>query len=177
MTLKVNEYLELEPISLAHVKDIFHTIDKYRDSLRQWLPFVDYTKEEKDSREFVEFSLTSNDKTFVICYKGLFAGLAGIKDIDLTNNKAELGYWVSPKFRNRGLATYVSKFLIRYSFSELNLNRLQIRIAVNNEKSLRVAEKLKFRFEGIEREGEMLVSGYTDLKVFSLLKKEIMLDN
>jgi ribosomal-protein-serine acetyltransferase len=176
MTLKVNEYIELEPLSLSHVKDIFTTIDKYRDILRQWLPFVDYTKEEKDSREFVEFSALSNDRNFVIFYKGLFAGLVGIKDMDTTNNKAELGYWVSPKFQNRGLATSVSGFLIKYCFTELNLNRLQIRIAIDNEKSLRVAEKLNFRFEGIERDGELLVSGYTDLKVLSLLKKEFTLD-
>lgn len=172
MNLQVNENIELESLSFSHAKEIFQEIDKHREALRQWLPFVEFTKSEEDSKEFVEFSNSTGDEIFAIRYKGLFAGLVGIKDIDYSSNKGELGYWVSPKFQNRGITTSSCKRLIEYFFVELNLNRLQIRIADGNSKSLRVAEKLHFIHEGIQREGELLDSGYVDLHVFSILKKE-----
>ncbi len=56
-------------------------------------------------------------------------------------------------------------YLLQYGYEELNLNRLQIRIGTGNVPSNRVAEKLGFKHEGILRDGELLVSGYTDLNI------------
>lgn len=172
MRLDANENISLETLSQSHALDIFRTIDENRDELREWLPFVDYTKEEKDSRDFVDYVNASGDKIFVILYDASFVGLVGLKDIDNSNNKAETGYWISPQFQNKGIASLSTKRIIEYSFNELNLNRLQIKVAVDNLKSIRVAEKLCFCKEGIQRDGELLVSGYSDLWVFSLLRKE-----
>lgn len=170
--MKINKDISLEILALKHAKDIFQTIDLFREELRIWLPFVDATKEEKDSVNFINYSATSNDITFIVFYKKQFAGLVGIKDIDEINQKAEIGYWISPTFQNKGIATIVTDFLINYSFSQLGLNRIQLRIGVKNKKSNRVAEKLNFKWEGIQRDGELLVSGFHDLNVFSLLKRE-----
>jgi len=170
MIQQLNENIRVEPLSLIHSSSIFETIDKHRNELREWLPFVDSTKEKKDIINFINFS--NADIHFPIFYDNSFAGLIGIKDIDQDNRKAEIGYWISPEFQNKGIVTLVSQWLIRYAFNKLGINRLQIRVAVDNRKSIRVAEKLKFKFEGIQRDGELLVSGFTDLNVYSLLKRE-----
>lgn len=172
MNYSVNKDIRLELLELSHAEVIFQTIDTHRSILRKWLPFVDYTKEVNDSIEFINYTANTGDLTFTIFYKNIFAGLVGIKDIDEANQKAEIGYWISPEFQNKGIATTTSNFLIAHSFNELNLNRLQVRIGTKNVQSNRVAEKLKFRLEGIQRDGELLVSGFHDLNVYSLLKKE-----
>lgn len=162
----------IEPLNPVHASSIFHTIDKYRNELRVWLPFVDHTQEIEDSLNFIRYSSSTGDLTFAVFYDNCFAGLAGIKDIDQSNRKAEIGYWISPEFQNKGIATTVSEFLVRYGFHKLGLNRIQIRIGTHNTHSNRVAEKLHFKFEGIQRDGELLISGFHDLNVFSLLQKE-----
>lgn len=168
----INENIRLELLILSHADAIFETINTHRNSLREWLPFVDYTKSVKDSIEFINYNTSSGDITYAVFYKNSFAGLVGIKDIDEVNKKAEIGYWISPEFQNKGIATSACLLLINYCFSELALNRIQIRIGTQNIKSNRVAEKLKFKFEGIQRDGELLSSGFHDLNVFSLLKRE-----
>ena len=51
-----------------------------------------------------------------------------------------------------------------------------IRCAVNNEKSKSIPKSLNFRFEGIERAGELLSDGsFTDLEVYSLLRSDVNL--
>lgn len=171
-TLKINDEILLEPLDTKHAGDIFRTVNTYREDMREWLPFVDKTKREEDTRIFIEYAKTSGDMTFAILYKGRFAGLVGLKDLNNPNQRGEIGYWVSPEYQNQGLATTCSRFLIEYGFNQLKLHRIQIRIGVGNEKSNRVAEKLHFRFEGVERDGELLISGFHNINVYSLLKEE-----
>jgi ribosomal-protein-serine acetyltransferase len=172
--LEVSENIKLDPLSLSYTTDVFNALDKDRDILRQWLPFVDFTKEENDSKSFIETTITSADKTFVILYKEQFAGLIGIKDIDNLSRKGEMGYWISPEFQNKGIVTLSAKRLIEYAFCDLNLNRLQINAAVGNAQSNRVAQKLNFKHEGIIRDGVLLDSGYSDMNMYSLLKRETL---
>lgn len=172
MNIKITENIHIESLALPHAENIFYTIDSFRSELREWLPFVDYTNRVEDSIHFINYATTSGDIIFAIFHENNFTGLAGIKDIDDANKKAEIGYWISPAFQNKGIATTVSEFLIKYCFNELNLNRIQICIGVNNIKSNRVAEKLNLKLEGIQRDGELLVSGFHDLNVFSIIKRE-----
>jgi ribosomal-protein-serine acetyltransferase len=52
------------------------------------------------------------------------------------------------------------------------MNRIQIRVGVVNVKSKNIPKRLGYKFEGVERCGELLISGYTDLEVYSMLKSE-----
>lgn len=171
MKATVSQDICLETLSQQHAQDIFTTLDTHRDELREWLPFVDFTHSVQDSIDFVAYSEQA-EKTFAIRFKGLFAGLVGLKDIDNSNQSAEMGYWLSPLYQNKGIVTAACRYLIGYAFAKLNLNRIQIRVAVGNTKSIRVTEKLGARFEGIQREAEKLASGFTDIHVYSILKRE-----
>jgi ribosomal-protein-serine acetyltransferase len=63
------------------------------------------------------------------------------------------------------------KLLVKFAFEELNINRIQIRCAVGNTQSSNISKKLGFKFEGIEREGELFPDGsFKDLEVYSILK-------
>jgi ribosomal-protein-serine acetyltransferase len=63
--------------------------------------------------------------------------------------------------------------LLYYAFEHLKVNRIQIKVAVDNLKSNRIPQKLGFTFEGVERDGELLVDDrFTDINVYSLLKNE-----
>jgi len=65
--------------------------------------------------------------------------------------------------------------LIRWAVEHLDINRIQIKCAVENEPSNAIPQRLKFIKEGIERDGELLSSGkYRDLNVYSILKREII---
>jgi len=175
--IRVTDELVLKEIELSDASDIFSTIDSQREYLGKWLPFVDFTKCLEDSVLFVGSVLDTppenRELLFVILYKNTFAGLIGFKDSDFNNHKTEIGYWLSAPLQNKGIMTMSVKALIKLSFDELFVNRIQIKCAVGNQRSRKIPQKLGFVFEGIERDGELLSGGkYVDIEVYSLLKKE-----
>jgi len=95
-----------------------------------------------------------------------------MSDIDLMNNKAEIGYWLGYSYVGKGIMTRSCEALIRYAFDDLELNKLWIRCAVENARSCNIPKQLGFSFEGIERQGGLMHGKYMDLKVYSLLRKE-----
>lgn len=173
---QISEDLTLSPLKEKHASDIFDTLDRYRDRMRVWLPFIDTTLSVNDSLDYIRYA-KSNEKTYAIIFKGEFAGMIGIKSVDESNEKAELGYWISPAFEGKGLVSQSARALIDYAFNTMNLNRLLIQVAVGNTRSIRIAERLGFKKEGIERDGEKLVNGFTNIVKFGLLKRDFNAEN
>ena len=176
-TITVTEEILLKQLELSDVNEIFTTINRQRDYLGEWLPFIAFTNEKSDLEEYIRSVLAvpakKGDFVFVIRYKDSFAGLIGFKDTDTLNRKTEIGYWLSEPYQKKGIITSSVKALIHFAFEEMNLNRIQIKCAVGNFSSKKIPQRLGFRFEGIERDGELLTGNrFTDIEVYSLLKKE-----
>lgn len=167
----------LDPLELSDIDAIWNTIDSQREHLGRWLPFVEMTTE----RAFTEFYVTTAvegaarnlEPQFAIRVDGVFAGLVGFRGTDRFNRRTEIGYWISKEFEGRGLMTRAVIALVNLAFSDLGMNRVQIRCATGNDRSRRIPIRLGFRLEGVERDGELLSGGqFTDLEVYALLARD-----
>ncbi len=178
MKIQVNKDIVLHKIRQKSAEEIFECIDRSRDFLREWLTWVDGTASSKDTGKYIKSVHHARgvrkELVFEIRYKGEIAGLIGIKDIDLMNNKAEIGYWLGVDAIGKGIMIRSCEALIDYAFDEFRLNKIWIRCAIENVRSCNIPKQLGFLFEGVERHGELLHGKYMDLKVYSLLKKEWM---
>ena len=93
--------------------------------------------------------------------------------MDWDNGKAEMGYWLRERFLKKGIVTRSARCLIGRAFRNLGLNRISLRIAVGNSESRKVAERLGFTLEGVERDAERFPGGhFVDAEVFGLLERE-----
>ncbi len=71
--------------------------------------------------------------------------LAGSSDVyDLTDQKANLRYWVAKDFQGKGVATSAILAISNYCFKDLHLHYVQARVDVDNVGSIRVLEKTGF---------------------------------
>jgi ribosomal-protein-serine acetyltransferase len=177
MTIKLEDGIELRQLELSDSKDIFELISSQREYLGKWLPFVDYTKKITDTESFVSAVVNAPqdqfDYVFTIRKEGQFIGLIGFKDTDKQNKKTEIGYWLSEKHQKQGIVTKSVDRLCDFAFHELGINRIQIKCAIDNTSSINIPKRLKFRLEGIERQGELLSGDiFTDLMIFSKLKSD-----
>ena len=176
--IEIRENLFLKELEIEDAGHIFKAIDSQREYLGKWLPFVEFTKTVKDSLDYVNSVVTMPEECkewqFAIFCGNDFAGLAGFKGTDRLNRKSEIGYWLSEEFQGRGIITDSVRALINFGFSELNLNRIQIKCAPENVKSNNIPKRLGFSFEGVERDSEFVKDGvFRDANVWSLLKREI----
>ena len=174
--LMVNDHIHLQQIKPAHAPLVFETIDRDRNYLRRWLPFVDHTRKPSDSLHFIKqlekTSGKNNDYVYTVWYKGVFAGLCGYKESDKEKKKTEIGYWLAESMQGKGIMIKTVSKLVDFAFRNLNRNRVQIKVAVGNRKSAAIPRKLGFVLEGVEREGELHSDRFFDLEVYSLLKAE-----
>lgn len=177
MNLSIDKEIELRQLRLSDAENIFVTINNQRAYLGKWLPFVEFTKELKDTKAFI-LSLINAPKTtfeyvFTIRQNEQIIGLIGFKSTDHTNKKTEIGYWLSEDAQGQGIVTKSVQQLCKFAFGELGMNRIQIKCALENTASTNIPKKLDFKLEGTERAGELLSGGiYTDLLVFSKLKED-----
>jgi RimJ/RimL family protein N-acetyltransferase len=116
---------------------------------------------EEDARGYVEFARTSLERgTGVILLAvpigpdgtpgGKVLGAIGLS-LDRADFSGELGYWVAPDARRRGVAVRGCRRLCRFGFEELGLGYVALLAAVGNEGSNAVARRLGFSHEGTLR--------------------------
>ena len=82
---------------------------------------------------------------------GAVLGSVSLHSVDGVNSVAEVGYWVTPDARGRGVATTALSAATRFAFGALDLNRVELVHAVENEGSHRLAERVGYRQEGVHR--------------------------
>lgn len=171
----VEEGLVLRLLEPRHAEAIFRLMDRNRDSLGEWFPWVDTTKTVADSEAFIRFQLRSfaegEGAQFGIWLKDEYIGTTGFS-YSQESRCAEVGYWLGADYRGRGVATKVSRYLCVYLFDQLGLNRIEIRCAETNLKSRAVPERLGFTLEGTLREMGYTRDGWVGQRVYSLLKRE-----
>lgn len=87
-------------------------------------------------------------------------------------NSATLGYWIDQDFAGRGIIPTAVALATDFCFAELGLHRIEIAIRPENDKSLRVVEKLGFRHEGRRRAFLHINGAWRDHEIFAMLAEE-----
>jgi ribosomal-protein-serine acetyltransferase len=157
-------------------EELFELTDKNRVYLRQWLPWLDAIQKTSDTKEFIDAQLESFSKKEAvhqtIFYKDKIAGVLGFNEIDQAHRIGYIGYWLGQEFTGLGIMTKSVSDLIHQGFIDWELQRLEIRCAVDNVKSRAIPERLGFRNEGIIRRAEKVNSNYYDHVVYGLRNEE-----
>lgn len=105
---------------------------------------------------------------------GVFVGQISLGSISLGSARnAQVGYWVSQSVAGRGVAPTTVAMVVDYAVRELKLHRIEVNIRPSNHASLRVAEKLGFRYEGL-RERFLHIDGeWADHSAFAITAEEL----
>ena len=176
MTLHIDQDIRLELIAENHAQPIFDLVDKNKAHLREWLPFVDRMQTVEFAENFVKGTMQRNkdghEFAFVILENDTLIGRIGVYKIDNQNKIGEIGYWLAENGQGKGIITKSCKSLIDFCFSDLQLNRIEIKCGTGNFKSKTIPEKLNFTKEGVIRQGESLYDTFIDLNIYSLLKSD-----
>ena len=175
-TITVSDQLRLAPLELSDADELFSLTETNRSGLRKWLPWLDTIRRVDDTRAFIRAgqlqSRRNNGAQLAIKSGGRIAGIVGHHRIDWRNRLTTLGYWLGSKYQGQGLVTASCGALIEHAFNDLRLNRIEIRCAVDNQKSRAIPVRLCFKEEGLFRDAEWLYDHFVDHVVYAMLVKE-----
>ncbi|MFJ7733802.1 GNAT family N-acetyltransferase [Lysinibacillus sp. NPDC097231] len=172
----INENAYLKLLDLSDVDELFALTDRSRETLREWLPFVDDVKTVEDTERFVRNAMqqyaNNNGIQAGIYYEGKLAGVIGYHQVNWQHKWTSVGYWLGNEFVGKGLVTNSMKAFIDYAFSYLKLNRIEVRVAVGNIRSRTIPKVLGFNEEGRLRDAEWLYDHHVDQVVYGLTAAE-----
>ncbi len=83
---------------------------------------------------------------------GRAVGSVSLFRIDPVQRCCQVGYWVAPQWRGRGVATAALRAATGFAFERLGLHRVELFHAVDNPASCRVALAAGFQQEGLHRQ-------------------------
>ncbi|MEI6843101.1 MAG: GNAT family protein [bacterium] len=176
MKVSITQDLDLRLIQQEDAESYFNLIDKNREHIKKWLPWVDSVKSIEDIKKYIRESIESfESKTsidFGIFYKNQPIGSVNMNKIDHYHKKADIGYWLDKEHTGKGIMTSSVKAFTDYLFKELDINRIEIRVIPENVKSSAIPERLGFTYEGILRQDRFLNGKFFDSKIYSLLRSD-----
>jgi ribosomal-protein-serine acetyltransferase len=172
----VDKGLVLRLLEPRHAQALFDLIERSRDHLGYWFPWVEETRAVEASRAFIQESLEQFARgdgfQLGIWLDSELIGIIGLQSISHPFRSTELYYWLGAEYEGRGVMTKVCRYLCSYLFVELNLNRIEIRCAETNTKSRAIPERLGFSQEGKLRQMGYTRAGPVDYLIYSLLADE-----
>ncbi len=171
---EIDSRLRIKSVTLEDANELFELVDANRSRLREWLGWLDKTRELKDTIGFINFASeteqTNGAVTAAVRYQDKLVGLVSFHKIDWSTSTANVGYWIGEDASGKGIVTRSVEKLVEYGFNTLNLETIKIRCASENYRSLAVPKRLGFSFDETVKNAEWLYDHHVDHLVFSMSK-------
>jgi [ribosomal protein S5]-alanine N-acetyltransferase len=170
--------ITVRPIRLRDARQLERELLDNRGWLRKWEATNPHGPLSFDTRASIR-SLQSNARAglglpFVIEFDGRFAGQLNVSSITYGSlGSATIGYWVSERFAGKNVTPTAVALATDYCFFQAGLHRMEICIRPENVASLRVVEKLGFRYEGLRRRYIHINGDWRDHFCFALVVEEL----
>jgi len=167
--------LKLRLLKEEDAEELFLSNDQNRGHLRQWMPWLEETKSPSELnfiRRSLESATAGTQYSYALVLDDELVGVVAFNNIEKLNHCATMGYWLAKSKMGRGYMTAAVKALIDEGFQQLELNRIQARVATGNYPSQAVCDRLGLKKEGVLRQAEWLYDHYVDLTMNSILRSE-----
>lgn len=166
----------LKLLEKSDAQPLYEAIRANRDHLREWLPWVETTQSVLDSKAFIDDAMQKHFKGEGVVH-GIWSddalvGCIGINDINQAHRKGAIGYWLDQACQDRGIMTRAASQMISYAFNDMKLNRVEILCASRNYRSRGVAQRLGFQQEAVLREYYWQHGQFTDMLLYSMLRRD-----
>lgn len=171
------ERLLFRPVSISDLEDVdaLHSLpetDKYNTL---GIP-ENIGVTEAVIKDWLSKQTGSPQTSYVFCLElketGDFIGLIALNLGKANYKSAEVWYKVHSSFWNKGYTTEALKELLRFSFKDLDLHRVQAGCAVENIASIKVLEKVGMTREGKKRKILPIRGEWFDNYFYAILEED-----
>lgn len=150
----------------AHLNEVSEFLIWYpHKTIQDSIDFINFAGEKFTNNEWMIFGIEMKEEKKLI-------GTIDIRGWCGVNNCADIGYVISKKYWNKGIITEALRSVIKFSFDELQLNRVEAHCEEENIGSWHVMEKCGMKYEGTLREKIFVKERYRSMKMYSILRSE-----
>lgn len=170
--------VELRLIRARDAKVLQHEMLSNRAWLQPWEATIPYGSASLDMRFSIRRLLLQHRDgsgfPFVMEYDGEVVGQLNVWGVSRGSLcSATIGYWVSERFAGKGITPTAVALATDACFAQYGLHRMEICIRPENTASLRVVQKLGFRYEGLRRRYIHIDGDWRDHYAFALTREDV----
>ncbi|MEA2493085.1 MAG: hypothetical protein QOJ29_996 [Thermoleophilaceae bacterium] len=145
---------------------------------------VDWGIEEQMAEELAHKWLTEHAELWekgdgchfaVVTRDDEFLGGINFHNIRSEHHRAEIGFWLAPWARRRGIGSGSVAAACRWAFDRWDLVRVEMTTLPDNEASLALARKIGFTREGLLRQRNFERGKQVDIVMLGVLRDELSL--
>jgi [ribosomal protein S5]-alanine N-acetyltransferase len=103
---------------------------------------------------------------------GEFWGCVTLHGFDSKDRRCEVGFWLVPEVRQRGVGTRATSLAVSWAFENLDLLRVEMTTTPDNLVVPRLARRLGFTYEGTLRKRAVERGRRVDVLWFGVLREE-----
>ncbi|MEK2401366.1 GNAT family protein [Vibrio parahaemolyticus] len=171
-TLEVEKGLKLALVESKFAPQYLEIVTREREYLSQWLAWPQHADSNDFFLSFIKRSLHDYaDGKSLVCamlHGDKLVGNISFNTINQSLKKVEIGYWLSAEHQGKGLVSKSVSKLIEMAFTELDMQKVEISAAVENQSSRKVCERLGFSLEGVITCSENLNGRVVDHAIYGL---------
>jgi ribosomal-protein-serine acetyltransferase len=171
-----DEDLLLRPFRPDDAHRLYCAVHESIRELKSWMSWATDDYNEHTAREYITVARARWEEHafygFAITRGEDFLGACTLSSIHSIYHFCNLGYWVRTSCHGQGIAGRAAKLAARFAFEHLGIIRVEIVIAVGNQSSIRVAEKIEAHDEGILLNRIVVGKSIYDAHMYSLVPSD-----
>ncbi|WGD38139.1 GNAT family protein [Lysinibacter sp. HNR] len=172
----------VRPIRLRDAREVERLLLENRGWLERWEaslpaipgPLVTQFSVRQAIRNLLANARQGLGMPYLVEYRGRVVGQLSVSGITGGSlNSASLGYWIVEEVAGHGIIPTAVALVTDYFFLTRGLHRMEICIRPENGPSLRVVQKLAFRYEGRRYRYIHIDGDWRDHECFALVAEEV----
>ena len=187
--MKFPEQIETERLVLKRpfpptfklAEKLYAVVDESRETLREWLPWVDQTHSAEDGYNYFLINWCqkhweeSSGYPYLIHEKktGQPIGVIDFTKFSEPNKTGEIGYWLGDLAVGNGYMSEALSGLEKTVFG-LGINRIEIKNDTQNDRSVHVTQRAGYHLDGVARQDawDSYHNRFRDTNIWSKLRSE-----
>ena len=174
MEWSVRDNVVLRLVDPSDASSLYEQIEKTRDQLAKFMPWGESTQSIEDERNFLIYCQSRMQEKKLwnasIWIDNKPVGMIDLHNIDLDNQRAEIGYWLGKDYQGNGVMTDSLKRVLQVGFEELKLHKIKLIAEIINEASNDVAKRVGFKLEGQLKDEIYSNGAFHDANLYGIFK-------
>jgi len=164
--------IELRPITAEEHENIFLGLSNPEVIKYYGISFRTLEETKEQMRWFQDLEKNETGKWWAVYNTNTnqFLGAGGFNDLSKQLKKAEIGFWLWPKFWGKGYMQEAMPIICEYGFKELGLERIEGFVETENKNCQRALEKLQFNLEKTDLDCEQKNGKLISIQTYSKLR-------
>lgn len=177
-TTLTDGHVTLRPYQFIDAPELYAAVRESLPALKPWMAWAHDGYTQRESTDFIAIARAKWEEGMLFGFAvldaqdGRLIGGCNLSHIHPFYHFCNLGYWVRSSRQGNGLAGRAALLAARFGFERLRLLRVEVVVAVGNEASLKVAEKIGARREGVLRNRITVGPKSHDAVMFSFIPED-----